>query len=244
VAIKGKTKSRGTKGVTRGPKPVYVPVKTPLLRRSGLWIAVGTLLVAALVAALAAGFIQERNEQREQDRVQEMATVVNQYRGQIDPILSTIGTPLPPTGFDGFPELDTALAALEAEEIDKPGLKQVGDSAESVASSARSAIGLVDEIPASDLLRGHDFPREFVLYLINSQGNFLRGLKLYREAALLTSTAVDAESTKLRDDLTARARGVATIADEVFARGYSEYVEAQSAAEVFDPFGSVTGATG
>jgi hypothetical protein len=242
VAIKGKTKSRGAKGVTRGPKPAYVPVKIPLIRRSGLWVSLGTLLVAALVVALTIGFIQERNDRREQDKVQQMATVVNQYRGQIDPILATIGTPLPPTGFDGFPELDTALSALEAEEIDKAGLTQAGDSADSVASSARSAIGLVEEIPAADLLRGHEFSREFVLYMVNSQGNFTRGLKLYREAALLLSTAVDAESTALRDDLTARARGVATVADEVFARGYSEYVEAQSAAQVFDPFAS--GATG
>jgi hypothetical protein len=242
VAIKGKTKSRGTKAVTRGPKPAYVPVKTPLIRRSGLWIASGTLLIAALVAALAIGFIQERSDQREQDEIQQMATVVNQYRGQIDPILSTLGSPLPPTGFDGFPELDTALAALEADEIDRAGLKQAGDSADSVASSARSAIGLVEEIPASDLLRGHGFSQEFVLYVVNSQENLLRGLKLYREAALLLSTAVDAESKTLRNDLTARARGVTTVADEVFARGYSEYVEAQSAAQVFDPFAA--GATG
>lgn len=242
MAIKGKTKSRGAKGVTRGPKPAYVPVKTPWIRRSGLWIAVGTLLVAALVGALAIGFLQEREDQREQDTVAEMATVVNQYRGQIDPILSTIGTTLPPTGFDGFPELDTSLAALEAEEIDKAGLKQAGDSADSVASSARSAIGLIEEIPTSDLLRGHDFSQEFVLYVINSQGNFLRGLKLYRESALLVSMAAEAESPQLRADLTARARGVATVADEAFTRGYSDYVEAQSAAQVFDPFAS--GASG
>jgi len=242
VAIKGKTKSRGAKSVTRGPKPAYVPVRTPWIRRSGLWIALGTLLVAALVGALAIGFLQEREDQREQDTVAEMATVVNQYRGQIDPILSTIGTTLPPTGFDGFPELDTSLAALEAEEIDKAGLKQAGDSADSVASSARSAIGLIEEIPTADLLRGHDFSQEFVLYVINSRGNFLRGLKLYREAALLVSMAAEAESPQLRADLTARARGVATVADEAFTRGYSDYVEAQSAAQVFDPFAS--GASG
>jgi hypothetical protein len=242
VAIKGKTKSRGAKSVTRGPKPAYVPIKTPWIRRSGLWIALGTLLIAALVGALAIGFLQEREDQREQDTVAEMATVVNQYRGQIDPILSTIGTTLPPTGFDGFPELDTSLAALEAEEIDKAGLKQAGDSADSVASSARSAIGLIEEIPTADLLRGHDFSQEFVLYVINSRGNFLRGLKLYREAALLVSMAAEAESPQLRADLTARARGVATVADEAFTRGYSDYVEAQSAAQVFDPFAS--GASG
>jgi hypothetical protein len=202
----------------------------------------GTLLVAALVGALAIGFLQEREDQRDQDEIAEMATVVNQYRGQIDPILSTIGTSLPPTGFDGFPELDTSLAALEADEIDRAGLKQAGESADAVASSARSAIALIEEIPTSDLLREHDFTQEFVLYVINSQGNFVRGLKLYREAALLVSMAAETESPQLRADLTARARGVATVADEAFTRGYSEYVEAQSAAQVFDPFAA--GATG
>ena len=84
MAIKGKTKSRGAKGVTRGPKPVYVPVKTPLIRRTGLWIGVGSFLAAGLIVALAIGFIEQRNDQRERDRIEDMATVVNQYRGQID----------------------------------------------------------------------------------------------------------------------------------------------------------------
>ncbi len=242
MAIKGKTKSRGAKAVTRGPKPAYVPVKTPMVPALRALDRPGDAAGGRARGALAIGFLQEREDQREQDKIAEMATVVNQYRGQIDPILSTIGTSLPPTGFDGFPELDTTLAALEAEEIDKAGLKQAGDSADAVASSARSTIALIEEIPTSDLLRGHDFTQEFVLEVINSQGNFLRGLKLYREAALLVSMAAETESPQLRADLTARARGVATVADETFTRGYSEYVEAQSAAQVFDPFAA--GATG
>lgn len=242
MAIKGKSKSRGARAVARGPKPAYVPVKTPLVRRRGLWIALGTVLGSALVAALAIGFIQQRNADREREQVRRMATAVNQYRGQVDPILASLGQPLPPTGFDAFPELTAALPVLAGEQVDDATLDQVAAAADDVASSARSAVKLIEEIPTADFLRGQGFSRDFVLYVINSQGHFLRGMRLYREAALLTTMAVEARAGSERDALLDRANGVLAVAEEVFARGYADYVEAQAAAEVFDPFAA--GATG
>lgn len=248
MAIKGKSKSRGARVVARGPKPAYVPVKTPLLRRSGLWISVLTALAAAVIGGLAIGFVQERNDEREREEVRRMAVAVNQYRGQIDPILQTLGSPVAPTGFDAFPELEAAIASLEAEDGDGGALDRAATVADDAAASARSAIRLIDQIPATDLLRGKDLSAEFVLYVVNSQGNLLWGLRLYREGALLTALAVEAEGESARDDVVARARGVLTVADEVFARGYSDYVEAQAVAEVFTPVApgvpTATGPTG
>lgn len=248
MAIKGKSRSRGARAVARGPKPAYVPVRAPLLRRSGLWISLGTILVVALIGALAFGVVQQRNDERERETVRRMATAVNQYRGQIDPVISTLGSPLPPTGFDAFPQLETAVASLEEADAGPGALDRASTAADEVASSARSAIALVEQIPVTDLLRGRDFSREFVLYVINSHENFVRSLQLYREAALLTTMAVDAGEGGERADLVSRARGVLTAADEEFARAYSEYVEAQATAEVFEPFppgaASPTGPTG
>jgi hypothetical protein len=250
MAIKGKSKSRGAKAVARGPKPAYVPVKTPLVRRRGLWIAIGTAFVAALVAAVAIGLIQQRDADRERDEVRRMATAVNQYRGQIDPILATLGQPVSPAIFDAFPELSAALPVLAGEQVDDAGLDQVAAAADDVSSTARSAGRLIEEIPVADFLRGQGFSREFVLYVINSQGHFLHAMRLYREAALLTTMAVEAQAGPERDALLDRANGVLEVAEEVFSRGYSDYVEAQAFAEVLDPFAgtqsvpTTTGQTG
>jgi hypothetical protein len=250
MAIKGKSKSRGARGVARGPKPAYVPVKTPLVRRRGLWIALGTVFGGALVAALAIGLIQQRNADRERDEVRRMATAVNQYRGQIDPILATLGQTVSPAIFDAFPELSAALPALAGEQVDEAAVGQVAAAADDAASTARSAGKLIEEIPAVDFVRGQGFSREFVLYVINSQGHFLHAMSLYREAALLATMAVETPAGPERDALVDRANGVLAVAEEIFSRGYADYIEAQATAEVLDPFAgappvpNTTGATG
>ncbi|MGZ8637225.1 MAG: hypothetical protein ACXWX2_09675, partial [Actinomycetota bacterium] len=100
MAIKGKSRSRGAKGVSRGPKPAYVPVKVPLLRRRGVVLAVGGVLGVAAIAGIVYGVVQQRNEERARDELDRMATAVVEYRGQIDSVLLTVGQPVPPASFD------------------------------------------------------------------------------------------------------------------------------------------------
>jgi hypothetical protein len=247
MAIKGKSKSRGAKSVSQGPKPAYVPVKTPLLRRRGFWIGVASVLGVALVAGLAIGFVNERNDTRERERVERMASVVDAYRGQVEPVLASLGQPVAPAGFDAFPALAASIAALETGEATDETLEQVVTAAEEAAGAARDARGLLTEIPAADLLRGQDLTREFTLYVVNSQDGFARAMDLYHEAALLTAMAAEAEEGAARDELVDRARGVHDAAEAMFARAYTDYVEAQNAAGVFRPsdtFPVPTGPTG
>src|ERR687892_830807 len=130
VAIKGKSKSRGTRTVAHGPKPAYVPVRTSLLRRRGLWISVATVAVCALVVALGVGLIQQREDARERERTDRMATAVNQYRGQIDPVLATVGQPQPPAGVDAFPPLGAPLPGISAGGAHEGGIDQTEDVAQ------------------------------------------------------------------------------------------------------------------
>ena len=44
-----------------------------------------------------------------------MRAAVNTYRGELEPILTTIGQARAPSGFDAFTEFGTAVAGLEAE---------------------------------------------------------------------------------------------------------------------------------
>jgi hypothetical protein len=72
-------------------------------------------------------------------------------------------------------------------------------------------------------------------------------MRLYREAALLLTLAVEAEEGPIRDGLVTRARGIHDLAEATFATAYADYVEAQIAAGVFAPTNAgmpLTGPTG
>lgn len=248
MAIKGKSKSRRAKAVTRGPKPAYVPVKTPLLRRRGLWIGGGAILGAGLIAALVVGLVEQRSDAREEEELRRMAAAIEEYRGEVEPILLTIGNSLPPTGFSALPNLASALSGLEAEEVTQEALDAAASEAEGSEISARGTAGLFQEIDAPAIVQGRELPLDFVLYVLNSREGFQRAMNLYRQAALLVTMAVGAEEGPARDDLVARARGVHDLAAEQFARAYADYVQAQVAAGAFDTSGGLptvtTGPTG
>jgi hypothetical protein len=235
MAIKGKSKSRSTRTVARGPKPAYVPVRTPLLRRRGLWISVATVAACALVVALVVGFLQQREDARERERVDRMATAVNQLRGQIDPILATVGQPQPPASFDAFPDLTTTLPIISADDAGQAALDQARTVAQDTASSARSAANLIADIPVSDFIRDRGFSREFVVYMLDSQNELGRAMKLYEQTAELVLVAIRFDEASARQLVLERADDVLAVAEDTFARGYADYVEAQAAAEVFEP---------
>ena len=53
MAIKGKSKGRSAKAVTRGPKPVYQPVKKRLIAKREFWL----VILSILIGAAAGGFV-------------------------------------------------------------------------------------------------------------------------------------------------------------------------------------------
>jgi hypothetical protein len=241
VAIKGKSKSRGSKSVTSGPKPAYVPVKTPLLRRRGLWIFVGTLVGCAVVAGLWYGLVQERNQSRDEALQTRMAATMADYQGQVEPILSTVGQAAPPSSFNAYPTLGAAIDAIKADDATQDAWDNAGTEADSAAQSAKSAAGLFDEIEPTKLVADKGFSPDFVLYLINSQDGFVRATKLYRQAALLTTMAVESDPGPARDNLVTRASEVYDLASDTFARAYDDYVQGQVQAGTFAPTAPGTG---
>jgi len=241
MAIKGKSKGRTAKAVTRGPKPVYQPVKKPLLAKHEFWLVIGTILGVALVVGLVAGFIIERNSTEQDDLEQRMRAAVNTYRGELEPILTTIGQARAPSGFDAFTEFGTAVADLEAETpqapVDSDALEQM---AADTLASAKTALEAMQAIDETALVRAKGFSEDFVVSLISSKENLVRGMVLYREAAQLLDLAVGAEGAQ-RAELAARTRAILNTANEVFASGYTDYVEAQTKAGVFTPSAPVPG---
>jgi hypothetical protein len=235
MAIKGKSKSRGAKNVTAGPKPAYVPVKTPLLRRRGLWLAVANVVGLAVILGLVYGFVQQRNDTREQEQVERMAAAAAQYRAQVEPILATVGSPVPPSAFNSLPELGAAIQGLEEGGLEQDALDQTASTADAAAESASNAASTFGDLDANAIIEGKDLTREFNLYMLNSKDGFTRGFKVLEQAALLTGMAAEAEEGPARDDLVARSRSVYDLGQEIVNAAYADYVQVQFLGGVFQP---------
>jgi hypothetical protein len=235
MAIKGKTKGRSARAVTRGPKPVYQPVKKPLLAKREFWLVILSILGVMVVVGLVAGFIAERNSSAQDELERRMRAAMSSFQGQVEPVLTTIGQAQPPAGYQVFTDLSTAVDDLVSEEPDAPtdprALTQTGTGAATSAETALEALRAIDE---TELIRGKGFSEEFVLYVINAKGNLVRAMTLYGEAAKLLELAANAQGAE-RAELAARTQAILKVATEIFDRGYSDYVEAQSAAGVFVP---------
>ena len=235
MAIKGKSKGRSAKAVTPGPKPVYQPVKKPLLAKREFWLVILSILGVVVIVGLVAGFIAERNASAQDDLEQRMRATMSSFQGQVEPVLTTIGQANPPAGYTVFTDLQTAIGNLVAEKpgapADSEALKQTATDA---ASSAKTALEALQQIDETALIRGKGFSEEFVLYVINAKANFVQAMTLYGEAAKLLELAADAQGPE-RAELAARTQAIANAATETFDRGYADYIQAQTKAGTFAP---------
>ena len=235
MAIKGKSKGRSARAVTPGPKPVYQPVKKPLLAKREFWLVILSILGVVVIGGLVAGFIAERNSSAQDDLEQRMRATMSSFQGQVEPVLATVGQANPPAGYTVFTDLQTAIGQLVAETPGAPAdSKALTQTATAAAGSAKTALGALKEIDETALIQGKGFSEEFVLYVINAKGNFVRAMTLYSEAAKLLELAADAQGPE-RAELAARSQAIASVATELFDRGYADYIEAQTKAGTFAP---------
>jgi hypothetical protein len=235
MAIKGKSKGRSAKAVTRGPKPVYQPVKKPLLAKREFWLVILSILGVLVIVGLVAGFVAERNASAQDDLERRMRAAMSSFQGQVDPVLTTIGQAQPPAGYQVFADLSTAVDDLVADKPDAPAdPKALTQTATDAATSAKTALEALRAIDETALIRGKGFSEAFVLYVINAKGNLVRAMTLYGEAAKLLELAADAQGAE-RAELAARSEAILNAATEIFDQGYADYVEAQTTAGTFAP---------
>jgi hypothetical protein len=235
MAIKGKSKGRSAKAVTRGPKPVYQPVKKRLVAKREFWLVILSILGVVVILGLVAGFVAERNASAQDDLERRMRAAMSSFQGQIEPALTTIGEAQPPAGYQVFADLSTSVDNLVAAKPDEPADPEaLTQTATDAAGSAKTALEALRSIDETALIRGKGFSEDFVLYVINAKGNLVRAMTLYGEAAKLLELAADARGAE-RAELAARSKAILNAATDIFDRGYADYVEAQTTAGVFAP---------
>ena len=237
MAIKGKSKSKTAKAVTRGPKPAYVPVKKPLLARRGFWIGVASVLGVLLVAGLWYGFARQADQNREQELAQARAAAAEEFGNAIDPIIGTVGEPVPPASWSAFTGLTNALDQLESGEAEAD---LVAETASAAAGTAATASQAMTDIDALAIVRGRGLDETFVLLVLNAKDTLVQSLRLYEQVGGLVAMAAEAPEGVERDALVERARGTVEVAQTLFESGYADYVEARALAGVFEPSNTPT----
>ncbi|MBI2237858.1 MAG: hypothetical protein HYU54_04945 [Actinobacteria bacterium] len=233
MAIKGKSKARAKRAVTRGPKPAYVPVKKPLLARRGLQIGLAVVVVLGSAAGIWYGVAKERSGKRAEELAARERDAVSEYQVGLDPALNGVGEVVPPTGFRLTPDLEATITSFENGDV---SAREAGKTANQVAEAAKTASKAVEAIDVLGLVQDKGFGFNVVNHLLSSKSQIVYGLELHEQAALILAQATEVTGDQ-RDRLLARATGVAQIATKLFNEGYSSYVDAQIITEIFVPTG-------
>ncbi len=219
MAIKGKRKGKARSGrtVTAGPRPAYVPPRTPLSRRTGTKVVVVVLLEALLFAILI-GFDAQSDGERERAAINEVTQLVEAALFQ-----EGVAQPLP-AGALVLPELGQAISTLGTEEA-KP--KQIAEQAEAWSAGATAAAEDVGAVRVPE--EGLD-PKQRVA-LIEARDGMQRGLLAYATLADLVRIAARGPD-RLRQDLVAAVQEEFLLAGETFDTGYSKLQEVRRQADL------------
>ena len=150
MAIKGKGKTRA-RPVARGPRPAYTPPPVPWFSRR--WVQLLAAFVAGLLAVALFAWVRGNLHRESADRAarQRQAaerTVMLNYQGRMEPILSQIGQARPPL-FVAFPALGQAIDDLQS---GKTSPSKASDTASTTQDQATKASQSMNDVDTASIL--------------------------------------------------------------------------------------------
>jgi predicted negative regulator of RcsB-dependent stress response len=241
MTIKGKSKPRGRKAVTPGPRPAYVPVKRHWWQRGGFWIGVLVVLVAASAAGIWYGFAREmtnnRNAANRKALQTRMRETVTQYQGSVDTIVNPLGQAVQPTGFNVFPTLSTTISDFEKGAV---SAKDARSTVTGIAKQAETAYQALDKVDVLGLVQDKGFNEGFVVFMLDSKSKMVTALKVFAHAAQLMESGTELHGAA-QDQLVAQAKDLTQIATDTFNDGYTDYIQVQAAARVLNVSPTIPG---
>jgi len=231
VAIKGKSKPRSRRVVTPGPRPAYTPVKKPLLARRGFRIGLLVVVVAASAAGILYGLARERTQAREQALAERERTAAIAFQGKVQGAIAPVGQPAPPDGFNAFPALTADVDGLAEGTVEPTAAEADAETARTAAKGAREAMNQIDVL---SITANKGFDAAFVNYFFNAEEKMEDALKLYEHAAILVQRAAAATGDQRTRSLDS-AKGILGVAAELMNSGYSDFIQVQQEAGIFQP---------
>ncbi len=231
MAIKGKSKPKAKRSVTPGPRPVYVPVKRPVLQRRGVQIGALALVVWAALAAVALGFVRERDANHEAAQAAILKSIASQYTVKVQGALAGVGQ-AQAVSFSLLPDLKAQIDALRSGSA-SPGT--VAKAAKTLRASAQGAADEIGNIDPSAMIRGKGVEdRIFVDNLVNATVKMENGLRMDAVAAGILEQAAVAPADQVRA-LLDQADEARRAAESLFQSGFSNWVSAQITAKTYQP---------
>jgi hypothetical protein len=229
MAIKGKSKPKARRSVTPGPRPVYVPVKRPLLQRRGFQIGVLVVVVALALGAIAYGVVHERNANHQAAQQALLKRIASTYTSEAQTAVSAVGQPQA-VSFTLLPDLKTQIDGLRS------GDAKPEDVAKQAATLQQQADGAADELSGIDpaaMIQGKGVEDQtFVTDLIDANSKMESALRMDAVAAGILGQAAIAPRGQVKA-LLDQADKARTTAESVFESGYSNWVSAQVTAGTF-----------
>lgn len=227
MAIKGKGKVK-SKGVARAPKRAPVPVPVPILQRR--WVQVTAALIVGFAAFWLLTWVLDGLRANDEDeQAADRRTTLEEWQAQVETGFAEVGQfrdPAPPL------VVPQVLEAAENLEKGRPSDLEAADLDE-IAGTLDEAATAIGAYPLADQIRdkGFDLSADQVL---SAQTEFGIALRMYRQAALLTAAAAEAEAEdpETASVLAARAIEVFEQADALMAEAHRKYTLALGVAGV------------
>jgi hypothetical protein len=140
LAIKGKGRTRGRRAVAAPPRRAIVVRKPPIWRRRSVWLIVGLLALAGIVAGIAAAVNARSVSSRTEREKKAVTSFINQFRLH----LPADRTPVPPDAIVIFSSVQEDLnnfKDLSAATAEKKGQDVAAMATKSADGLERVAIG-------------------------------------------------------------------------------------------------------
>jgi len=231
VAIKGKSKPRARRSVTPGPRPVYVPVKRPLLQRRGFQIGLVVFVVVAAAAAIAYGLIHEHDQNRQKALAATMRAIASDYSVKVQGAIGGLGQTQAGGAFTLLPQVASDLKGLGSGSV-KPAAAAA--DAKTYGKQASDGADTLHTIDPATMVSGKGVEdAAFVRDLLNGRFKMEEGLRMAAQASTLLGQAAAAGTNAERTMLLGDANQAFQVAQTVFADGYTDWINAQVTAGVY-----------
>ena len=231
MAIKGKSKPRARRSVTPGPRPVYVPVRRPLLQRRAFQIALLAVVLLAAAAAIAYGLIREHHQNRDKALARTMRTIGSEYSVKVQGAIGGLGQTQAGGAFTLLPQIATDLKGLGSGAVKADAAAKDAKTYGTQASDGADALHKID--PSSMVSGKGVEDAAFVRDLLNGRFKMEQGLRMAAQAATLLGQAAAAGTDAERTMLLGDANKAFEVAQTVFADGYTDWVNAQVTAGTY-----------
>jgi hypothetical protein len=232
MAIKGKSKPKARRSVTRGPRPVYVPVRQPLVRRRGFQIVVVAIILLSAAGGILYGYVHERNANHAAEQEALLKSIASQYTTRAQTAIAGVGQSQGGVSFTLLPDLKTQIEALRSGSSPPADVAKAASGLEKQASAAAEELSTID--PAA-LVRGRGVEdTAFVRDLLNANAKMENALRTDAVAAGVLAEAARAPAT-MTAALLRRADDARSTAETLFQSGYSDWTNAQFTAGIFQP---------